>query len=184
MVLSGSAGSGDWPTPSLPRYSMRHSKAKPAKIKTPQSCSLAGIKLIVSGQHREGTAAQAIVEVVDAARHLDPAALEGGAELVVQGHDFVSAVHAVSAVEIKRRIAHPLPWLGQHVSAGRRRSFGRREAREGFEQQCLRATAGGHAMRAASIMVRSRASLVVMKGTKKLGNPKWERCKPCSAIAM
>jgi hypothetical protein len=108
---------------------------------------LAGrIKLIVSGEYRQGTAAQAIVEVVDAARHLDPAALEGGAELVVQGNDFISAVHATSAVQIKRRIAHPLPWLGQHVSAGRRWAFGRREAREGFEQQCLRATAGGHAM--------------------------------------
>src|ERR1700676_2583149 len=76
---------------------------------------LAGrIKLIVSSQHGESPAAQTIVEVVDAARHLDPAALEGGAELVVQGCDFVSAVHAVSAVEIKRRIPHPLPWLGQH----------------------------------------------------------------------
>ena len=108
---------------------------------------LAGrIKPIVSGQHGEGAATQAVVEVEDAARHLDPAALEGGAELVVQGHDFVSAVHAVSAVEIKRRIANALPWLGQHVSASRRRPVGRREAREGFEQQCLRATAGGHAM--------------------------------------
>ena len=105
-----------------------------------------GIKLIISGQDGEGPAAQAIVEVIDATRHLDPAALEGGAELVVQGHDFVSAVHAVSAVKIKRGIAYPLPWLGQHVSAGWRRSFGRREAREGFEQQCLRATTGGHAI--------------------------------------
>jgi len=48
---------------------------------------LAGIIELVSGHDRQGTAAQPVVEVIDSARHLHTAALEFGAELVVQLDD-------------------------------------------------------------------------------------------------
>ena len=41
-VLIGSAGLGERPTPSIARYSIRHSNAKPTNMNTPRLCSSSG----------------------------------------------------------------------------------------------------------------------------------------------
>ena len=58
--------------------------------------------------HRQGTAAQPVIEVIDAARHLHPAAFERGAELVVQLDDPGALVHGrLSDHAVRQNGANP-----------------------------------------------------------------------------
>src|SRR5580692_5750093 len=89
----------------------------------------------VSRQHGKCAATQPVIQFIDAGGHLHAAAFEGGSELIVERDDRCASRHDTSAIERKWWEADPLPRIRQHVATRRRRPFGRREARECFEEE-------------------------------------------------